>query len=169
MKFHHCPKCGQKTTLKNAQDDGLVPYCIPCEQYLFDVTPVAIITAIINPIRQVLLIKQDYIGDFFVLVAGFVQGQEDLESACIREVKEEVGQEVISLRYVRSFYFERRDQLMVGFISEVNFAPLSLSQEVAFANWYSLKDALNLVRSGTIAHQVLVATHQYYTSLEPLI
>lgn len=164
MKFIYCPTCGKKTTQKNAMDDGLVNYCQSCEKYLFDVSYTAIITAIVNQEKEVILIKQSYIGDFYVLVAGFVTPGEDFETACIREVKEEIGQDVLKLHYVRSFYFAMRDQTMVGFIAEVEKQPLVLSQEVASAGWYSLKEALELVRRGSIAHQLIEAAYHHYFS-----
>lgn len=162
MEFVYCPTCGKKTTKKDAMDDGLVNYCQSCEKYLFDVSHTAIITAIVNLQKEIILIKQSYIGDFYVLVAGFVAAGEDFETACIREVKEEVGQVVQRLHYVRSFYFAMRDQTMVGFISEVEKNHLFLSKEVASAGWYSLQEALKLVRKGSIAHQLVEAAYAFY-------
>ena len=157
MKFHYCPTCGTKTSLKDAMDDGMVPYCEPCQKYLFDVSATAIITEIVNEYQEVILIKQKHIGDFYILVAGFVTPGEDFETACRREVKEEVGQDVESLQYMRSYYFALRDQTMVGFISQVKKQAIILSKEVAEANWYPLKQAVQLVRAGSIAHQLVVA------------
>lgn len=163
MEFKYCLNCGTKTIKKDALDDGMVNYCPKCEEYLFDFMYSAIITTVINELNEVVLIKQPHIGNgnYYVLVAGYNVPGENFETTCIREVKEEVGQEVHTLQYLKSYYFERKDQVMVGFISRVTKQEFILSKEVSSASWHTLDEALNLVISGTIAHKLLQKTKEY--------
>ena len=48
MRYQYCPQCGQKLNLKQAGDDGLVPYCESCRKYWFDVFGSCVIIMIVN-------------------------------------------------------------------------------------------------------------------------
>ncbi len=66
-----------------------------------------------------------------------------------------MDQVVKDLHYLRSFYFEKKDLTMIGFVSYVDQQEIKLSKEVTSAGWYSFDEALRLVRPGNIAHQVI--------------
>ncbi len=72
-------------------------------------------TAIILQNEKLLVIHRQKPGqDYYTLPGGGVELDETFEEACIREVKEETGLEVISLRLVRKFYsFEREEAYFV--------------------------------------------------------
>ncbi len=62
-------------------------------------------TAIIIRNGTVLLMRRQKPGkDYCILPGGGVDLDESFEDACIREVKEETGLDVTSLRQVRMFY-----------------------------------------------------------------
>jgi NAD+ diphosphatase len=78
-------------------------------------------------------------------LAGFVEPGEDLEGAVAREVKEEVGVDVDSIRYVGSQPWPFPHSLMVGFRANYVSGDIVCEEgEIADANWYR-KDDLPMV------------------------
>ena len=92
MQFIYCPKCGEKLTTKEAGDDGLVPFCVPCNRYYFDIFPSCVIVLVANEFDEVVLLRQSYLSDkYHTFVAGYMCVGETAENAAVREVKEEIG------------------------------------------------------------------------------
>lgn len=80
---------------------------------------------------------------------------ESAEETVIREVKEEIGQEVESLTFVRSFPYKKKEMLMLGYKSTVKKQDFTLSGEVDSAKWIPFEDSLSLLREGSIAWQLV--------------
>ncbi|MEG0615671.1 MAG: NUDIX domain-containing protein [Oscillospiraceae bacterium] len=156
MMFKFCPSCGAKLSLKKIGDEGDVPFCETCEKPLFDCFYTCVITAVINEFNEVALIRQSY-GDTdrFVLVSGFMKADESAEEAVKREVKEELGLEVLAAKYIRSYPYPKRDNLMLGFVSKVNKANFKISCELSDAQWFSPEEAFIKLEKSKIAKLVL--------------
>ena len=73
----------------------------------------------------------------------------------IREVKEEIGQDVESLEYISSYPYDKKEMLMLGFKASVKKKDLVLSKEVNSAEWVPLEKAPSLLREGGIAWQLV--------------
>lgn len=156
MKSAYCPFCGQKTVLKEIGDEGLVPYCEVCSRALFDSPRPCVIVLAINEEGEAALILQSYVSDTHpVCVAGYLKPGERAEEAASRELLEETGLCVESLRYIGSYPHAEKELLMLGFAARVKKAPFSLSKEVDSAAWYSPEAALTQVKPGGAA-QALV-------------
>lgn len=136
MIFRHCPQCGKKLILKEIGDEGEVPYCPDCTRPFFSFSYPCVICLVTDGAGQFALIKQGYVSERYVFVAGYVQRGETLEAAAAREVEEETGLKVRSVKYLESFYFERDDNLMAGFEVTVEHGDFSLSREVDSAEWF---------------------------------
>lgn len=80
---------------------------------------------------------------------------ESAEETVIREVKEELGQDVFSLEYVQSYPYEQKEMLMLGFKANVKKQPFVLSGEVDAAEWVPFSEALGKLREGSIAWQLV--------------
>ena len=144
MKY--CPNCGNKLSLKNAGDDGKVPFCDRCDKYYFDMFPVCVIALVVNQYDEVILLKQLYLSDkYCTLPAGYVQSGETTEMAIKREIKEEIGLNVQSLEYVQSLWFSLKNILMVGYIARVEKEEFILSSEVDNAMWVRVEDVLDKI------------------------
>ena len=64
----------------------------------------SIIAAVVNEYREVALLRQSYISTTrYVCVAGIMKIGESAEDTVIREVKEEIGQDVESLEFISSY------------------------------------------------------------------
>ena len=88
-------------------------------------------------------------------VAGILKLGESAEEAAKREINEEIGQKVSSLTYIRSYYYKKKEMLMLGFLAKVEKSELVLSGEVDTAEWFPLAKALKKLREGGIAWQLV--------------
>jgi NAD+ diphosphatase len=142
MRYRYCPLCGEKLTLRPAGDDGLVPYCTHCRRYWFDAFASCSIVLLANQERQIMMLDQAYLSrDHQTFVAGFIQPGETAEECAVREVKEEVAQEVDKLINCGTCWFEAREQLMHGFIALTQARPLAVSSELDGARWVPYRQA----------------------------
>lgn len=156
MRFTFCPHCGSKLISKEIGDEGFIPYCESCEIPLWDMFTTSIITAVVNEYNEVALLRQNYVSTTnYVCVAGIMKLGESAEETVIREVKEEIGQDVESLSFVRSFPYEKKEMLMLGYKAVVKKKDFTLSGEVNSVKWVPFEDALPLLREGSIAWQLV--------------
>lgn len=156
MRFTFCPHCGSKLISKEIGDEGFIPYCESCEIPLWDMFTTSIITAVVNEYNEVALLRQNYVSTTkYVCVAGIMKLGESAEETVIREVKEEIGQDVKSLSFVRSFPYEKKEMLMLGYKAVVKKKVFTLSGEVDSVKWVPFEDALPLLREGSIAWQLV--------------
>lgn len=156
MRFTFCPHCGSKLISKEIGDEGFIPYCESCEIPLWDMFTTSIITAVVNEYNEVALLRQNYVSTTkYVCVAGIMKLGESAEETVIREVKEEIGQDVKSLSFVRSFPYEKKEMLMLGYKAVVKKKDFTLSGEVDSVKWVPFEDALPLLREGSIAWQLV--------------
>lgn len=155
MKFKYCPECGLKLTKVNVGDEKDLPFCSSCKVPYFDNVGVCIIAAVINEDKEIALLKQDYVSSKHVLVAGHLSQNESLEECCVREVLEETGQVVDTLKYIDSYTYEKRDLLMVGYMCLVKKKDFNNSPEVDEIKWVTLNDAPSYLREASIARELV--------------
>ena len=104
MHFSYCPYCGSKLIGKEIGDEGVIPYCENCNIPLWDMFTTSIITAVVNEYNEIALLRQNYVSATkYVCVAGIMKMGESAEETVIREVKEEIGQDVESLEFIKSY------------------------------------------------------------------
>lgn len=159
MHFKYCPYCGSKLSGKTMGDEGEVPFCKKCDEPFFDMFSTCVITLVANEFDEIVLLKQPYISEKYRnLVSGYMKPGETAELAALREVKEEVGVKLDSIKMIGSYWFEKKDMLMLGFIGKANKCDLVLSKEVAGADWIPLKKAIELVHPrGSVSHALVKA------------
>ncbi len=156
MRFTYCPDCGKKLILKEIGDEGRIPYCGSCQRPWWDMFTTSIICAVINEEQEIALLRQDYVSTTnYVCVAGIMKPQESAEETVVREVKEEIGLDVTKLDYIRSYYYNKKELLMLGYKAEVKKGEFRLSKEVDMVKWFPLSEALQYLREGGIAWQLV--------------
>ncbi|MCL6601564.1 MAG: NUDIX domain-containing protein [Paenibacillus sp.] len=154
----HCHECGTKLVDKECNGEGLIPFCDRCDTFRFPVFSTAISTAILNRDKNKVLLIQQYNRPDYILVAGYINKGENAEDTLTREVKEEVGLEVISCEYMRSIYFEPSNTLMLNYISIADSEDLSqVSSEVDKAVWFTLDEAAAAIKKNSLAETFLTA------------
>lgn len=156
MRFQYCPRCGRKAEMRKIGDEGIIPYCVDCEVPLWDMFTTSIIAAVVNEYGEVALLRQNYVSTTnYVCVAGIMKLGESAEETVVREIGEELGLSVKSLEFVKSYPYEKKDMLMLGFKAVAEKDIFTLSGEVDSAEWVKFEDALGLLREGSIAWQLV--------------
>jgi NAD+ diphosphatase len=153
MRPEYCPQCGTKTVLRPIGDEGPTPYCVPCERPLFDLPAPGVLVLVMNDEGRVVLLRQEYVSkDHWVLVAGYAKSGETIEDVVCREVKEETGLDVVEMRYVRSFWHEGKDALLLGFFARADGTLTTESTtEVDDLVWAAFDDVADRLRPGSMA------------------
>lgn len=155
--MNYCHECGTKLIIKECFNcgvsDGFFPYCPKCNDFRFPFFNCAVSCVIYNKdYSKTLLIKQ-YGRDWNILVAGYVNKTENLESALVREIKEEVGLDVTSYKFNASRYFEKSNSLICNFIVIVENEEFQCNPEVDFAKWYSIVEAKDCILKNGLAEE----------------
>ena len=158
MRFTYCPHCGTKLIPREIGDEGLIPYCEQCQVPLWDLFTTCVICAVLNERGEIALIRQGYVSKTnYVCIAGIMKPGESAEECAIREINEEIGQKVEMLEFVRSYPYEKKEMLMLGFLARVKKQEFHLSGEVDSVAWFPLKEAPSRLREGSIAWQLVKA------------
>jgi NAD+ diphosphatase len=131
-----CGKCGSKTQHKN---DERAMVCPSCNTVVYPKISPAIIVAIISNDKILLAHNANFAGNWYSLIAGYVDVGETLEETLVREVKEEVGLDVWNIRYYKSQPWALSGSMMIGFIAEAdeNQAICIDGKEITDAAWFS--------------------------------
>lgn len=157
MKYKFCPECGEMLIEKELGDEGLIPYCNTCKKPYFEKVGQSVLVNVVNECNEVLLLKQNYVSRTnWVLVAGYIKKGETAEETAIREVIEETGQRSDKLRYIKSYYYEKHELLMLGYLMKVEKGDFSKSIEVDELKWFSFDDAILKLRCGSIGEKHLL-------------
>src|SRR5262249_6174054 len=110
-----CGRCGEPTVHAPTERAKLCP---SCGLLSFPRLSPAVIMLVRRGADEFLLARNRAFADgFFSVLAGFVEPGESLEEAVAREVEEEVGLEVDSIRYFGSQPWPFPHQLMIGFVA----------------------------------------------------
>ena len=119
MSAKYCHECGSELTEKELENEGIIPFCPKCNQYRFPMYNVAVSMIVINKETNKILLVKQYGKPFYILVAGYVNRTEQLEHAVSREIKEETGMNVSSIKFNRTSFYEPSNVLMCNFTAFV--------------------------------------------------
>ena len=155
MRFKYCPKCGRELSEKYSWDEGGVPYCEVDDIMYFDTPKPCVVVAVIKD-DKILLLKQSYIfQNSKVLVSGYVNNGEDVETTAIREVKEETGITIDNVKYLGSEVLPEKELLMLTFMARYVEGEISKSSEVEWVDWGNIEDALCEMSEDVIGKNVV--------------
>ena len=156
MRFNYCPYCGEKSIEKEVGDEGLMPFCPKCHIPLWDMFISCIICAVINKNDEIALLRQNDVSTTkYVCVAGVIKLGESAEETAIREIKEEIGLDVKELKYIQSYPYKKKEMLMIGYKAMVEKKDFKISKEVDSVEWVKFSEALEKLREGSIAWQLV--------------
>lgn len=131
----YCGKCGSATELRK-EERGIV--CSGCGLVSYPKISPAVIVAITCKNRILLAKGKNYKGDFYALIAGYVDIGESIEETVVREVKEEVGLDIKNLKYYKSQPWPFSASIMLGFTAEADDTQQIVidEKEIAEAGWF---------------------------------
>ncbi len=123
---------------------------------MFPQFAVAVSMVVTNRAQNKILLAKHVEDEDFILFAGYIKKGENAEKTVPREIKEELGLEVVKAKYMSSRYHAKKDVLMLNFIVVVDEKPLKLAEEeIAEARWCTPEESLALIRKGTTAEYFL--------------
>ena len=147
----HCMECGAKLRKKYLDGEGMVPYCDHCQEYRFPVFNTAVSMIVTNEDQSKIILIRQYGRPHYILVAGYVNKGEDAEDAAVREVKEEMGLDVVKARFNHSHYFAPSNTLMLNFTVTVTGTEPAPNREIDSWRWFSREEALQQIKKGSLA------------------
>lgn len=153
----YCRHCGEKLSLRFCENEGLIPYCNQCADYIFPQFGVAVSMVVTNRAQDKILLAKHVEDEDFILFAGYVKKGENAEKTVPREIKEELGLNVVKAKYMSSRYHSKKDVLMLNFIVIVEEdREIKLNtDELREAKWCGMEEALELIRKNTTAEYFL--------------
>lgn len=161
-----CGVCGAACEPRSA---GHVMLCTGCGASHFPRTDPAVImlvTCAADGEERALLAhnRRFPLARMFSTLAGFVEPGESLEEAVAREVREETGVRVRTMRYHSSQPWPFPSSIMLGFVAETDDPSLLLDpEEIAEARWFSRLElrepervGIRLPRPDSIARRLIL-------------
>jgi NAD+ diphosphatase len=148
---HHrfCGTCGNPT---ESAAGGSMRVCTDpeCKEQHFPLIKPAIIVLVTFGERCLLGRKAEWPENMYSTLAGFVEPAESLEAALIREVREEAGVEVASVRYFASQPWPFPNSLMLGFTAKAASEEIRVGDdELEDARWFTREEIREGLAQGT--------------------
>ena len=130
----YCGTCGTPLRMHTP-----ISKCCPqCGREIWPALSPAIIVLVHKGNEALLVHARNFKGDYYGLVAGFVETGETLEEAVHREVAEETGITITNLRYFGSQPWPYPNGLMVGFEADYVAGNIHLQkEELSHGAWFS--------------------------------
>ena len=151
-RFYHthlfCGICGAET---NRKEDEIATVCPACGHIGYPVINPVVIVCIRRDDTILLARSPRFLPKVYGVIAGFVEAGESLEQAVAREVAEEVGIGIDTIRYRCSQPWPFPHSLMVGFTASYAGGTIRINPaEIEEAGWYSYDSLPTLPAAGSI-------------------
>lgn len=142
-RHRYCSNCGAPT---RAADGGYRRTCEACKAEHFPRTdPVAIVLAVDGD-RCLLGRQPNFAPQVYSTLAGFLEPGETIEEAARREVFEEAGIRLGSVRYVKSQPWPFPANLMIGLVAEALTTDIAIeTAELEDARWFEREEVRAMV------------------------
>jgi len=148
INYRYCGKCGHVT---ESREGGHMRLCTnpDCNNEIFPRTDPAVIMLVEyipqngEPPKCLLGSNAKWPKGFYSTLAGFVETGESLEEAVIREVDEEVGVKIGSVKYQTSQPWPFPSSIMLGFRAQAITTEITVDKnEIREARWFTVEELL---------------------------
>ena len=130
--------------------------CQECGKEVWPQLATAVIVLIHRGDEILMVRARNFRGDFYGLVAGFVETGETLEEAVARETLEETGISISNIRYFGSQPWPYPCGLMVGFQADYAGGDIKLQKsELSTAGWFHKSNLPTLPEKLSIARRLV--------------
>lgn len=148
----YCGVCGAPMKLHTE----ISKRCTECGKEVWPQLATAIIVLIHRGEEVLLVHARNFRGDFYGLVAGFVETGESLEEAVVREVREETSLEISNLRYFGSQPWPYPCGLMMGFHADYASGDIHLQRsELSAGGWFRKDNLPHIPEKLSIARRLI--------------
>lgn len=148
----YCGVCGSPMKMHTI----ISKRCTQCGKEVWPQLATAIIVLIHRGDEVLLVHAKNFKGDFFGLVAGFVETGETLEEAVRREVMEETHLTIKNLTYFGSQPWPYPCGLMVGFMAEYESGDIHLQRsELSRGAWFRYDKLPQIPQKLSIARRII--------------
>ena len=148
----YCGVCGSPMKMHTS----ISKICEKCHREVWPQLSTAIICLIHRGDNILLVRAHNFRGNFYGLVAGFVETGETLEQAVEREIKEETGLKVKNIEYFGSQPWPYPINLMVGFYAEYDEGEIRIQQtELKTAAWFDIHNLPTIPEKLSIARRLI--------------
>jgi NAD+ diphosphatase len=166
-----CAKCGAATEMA---DLGYRRHCPGCGADHFPRTDPVVIMAVCHGTKILLGRQKSWTPGMYSALAGFLEPGETMEAAVQREVKEEAGVDVASVRYVTTQPWPFPSSLMIGVIADAAGDALTIDEtELEAARWFEADEVKLMLRRKhpeglTASHPYAIAHHIVKAALKEI-
>lgn len=135
MEFRFCPACATPLVDRVIVDDGGERTRKACSSeacgFVHWGNPTPAVGALVEHEGEIILARNRlWPAGFFALVTGFLEAREDPRAAVVREVREELGLEVVEAHVIGNYIFERKNEVMLCYHA-VARGTVALGEELA--------------------------------------
>ncbi len=134
----YCSACGSPLRLHTA----ISKLCPQCGKEVWPAISAAIIVRITRGDEILLVRARNFKGNFYGLVAGFLETGETLEECVCREVFEETGLKIKNIRYFGNQPWPYPSGQMIGFTAQYESGTIRLQDEELSSAAFFRYDAL---------------------------
>jgi NAD+ diphosphatase len=152
----NCQFCSRCRGELKPRSDMRAKECTECGRLEFPRISPAIIVLVEKGDTLLLAHSPRFAGEFFSVLAGFVEPGESLEEAVRREVGEETGISVKDIAYFGSQPWPFPDSLMIGFTAQYESGEIRIDgEEITEAGWYRPDNLPKIPGKLSIARQLI--------------
>src|SRR5688572_17788454 len=118
MEYRFCPCCARPLGVRAISGDDGAMDRLACPDaacgFVHWDNPTPAVGVIVEHEGEVILARNALWPEgIFALVTGFLEAREDPKACVAREVKEELGLEVVETHLVGNYIFERKNEVML--------------------------------------------------------
>ncbi|MCL4155697.1 UNVERIFIED_CONTAM: hypothetical protein GTU68_015361, partial [Idotea baltica] len=148
-----CGRCGSSTDLGKNE---LVRFCPQCDLRAYPRLSPCVIMLVHRGDKILLAQRPGTTTNWYTVQAGFIEPGESAEEAVSREVWEETGLRISSLRYFGSQPWPFPGQLMFGYFAESAEGELNADpEELANADWFDYRELPEYPGPNTISGKLI--------------